>query len=368
VPLKNTQVRFSNHLPDSNQPSELNDSLKPARILVHEVNWLGDLVMTLPTLAALRRAFPSSRLSVLIDDRLAAFFDGAEWIDEVIALRRNGRFAALELARVAAQLRAGRFNLAVVLPNSFVSAMRVALAAIPVRAGFVRDHRGWMLNRRAVPDGELLKRHQVYYWLEMLKATLSVDADLNHLAPEIAPRHLCRMREWLGTRRNARPRLIAVAPAAAYGPAKEWPWSHYAALVSALAERGAQAVLVGGPGDLAACEAIAASATANGAIIAAGQTNVGELSALLSLCDGFAGNDSGAAHLASALGVPTVAIFGSTNPARTGPLGPRTAILYKGIECSPCLARTCRFGHYRCLREITPQQALTALEDLGALG
>jgi heptosyltransferase-2 len=346
----------------------MNRRSNPARILVHEVNWLGDLVMTLPTLAALRRAFPAARLSVLVDHRLTSFFDGAGWINEVIPLRRSGkRFVPLELARLVAQLRARRFDLAVVLPNSFVSALRIALAGIPIRAGFVRDGRGWMLTNRAASDPELIKRHQVYYWLAMLKATLDVDADLHHIAPEVAPRHLARMREWLAARRDPHPKLVAIAPAAAYGPAKEWPQSHYAALVSALSERGVQAVLVGGSGDASGCEAIVAAARGCGAIIAAGRTNIGELMALLSLCGGFVGNDSGAAHLASSLNVPTVAIFGSTAPARTGPLGPRTAILYKGLECSPCLARTCRFGHYRCLRDITPHEALAALENLGAL-
>jgi heptosyltransferase II len=338
-----------------------------ARILVHEVNWLGDLVMTLPALSALRRAFPAAGISVLIDERLAGFFDGSSWIEEVIPLRRSGRrFAPLEMARVAKQLRARRFDLAVVLPNSFVSAMRVALAAIPLRAGFVRDRRGWMLNRRMAPNADVFKRHQVYYWLEMLQGTLGIEPKLNQIAPEVAPRHLSRMREWLAARRDSHPKLVAIAPAAAYGPAKEWPREHYTVLVAALAARGAQAVMVGGPGDAPGCNAIA-SAAASGAIIAAGRTNIGELAALLSLCDGFVGNDSGAAHLASAIGIPTAAIFGSTNPARTGPLGPRTSILYKGIECSPCLARTCRFGHYRCLLEINPQEVLTALENLGAL-
>jgi heptosyltransferase-2 len=339
----------------------------PARILVHEVNWLGDLVMSLPALNALRRAFPTARLSVLVDRRLAAFFDGTGWIDEVIWLHRASSASALaHLPRLIADLRARRFDLAVVFPNSFVSALRVALAGIPMRAGFVREGRGWMLTRRAVPDSQLIKRHQMHYWLAMLKATLGIDGDFGQLAPEVETRHLARMREWLAAHRSPQPRLVAIAPTAAYGPAKEWPQSHYVALVSSLSERGAQSVLVGSAGDRPKCEAIAAACNSS-MLIAAGQTDVGELMALLSLCDGFVGNDSGVAHLASALGIPTVAIFGSTSPLRTGPLGPRTEIIYRGIECSPCLARTCRFGHYRCLRDIEPREAVGALEKLGAL-
>src|SRR5580704_7463538 len=109
----------------------------PARILVHEVNWLGDLVMTLPALHVLRRAFPTALLSVMVDRRLAGFFDGVRWIDELIPIDRASRFSTLmEMPRLIARLRGGRFDLAVILPNSFESALRVALARIPIRAGF----------------------------------------------------------------------------------------------------------------------------------------------------------------------------------------------------------------------------------------
>ncbi len=339
----------------------------PSRILVHEVNWLGDLVMTMPALAALRRHFPEAHLAVLVERGLSAFFDGVSWINEVIPLHRDPKkFQLTELRQTASALHARRFDLAVIFPNSFVSALRIRLARIPVRAGFATDGRGLLLTNRATPDPGLMSQHQVHDWPAMLKATLDTETELNQVTIEVVPRHLDYMRGWLAERRNTLPKLVAIAPAAAYGPAKEWPREHYAELLSALAKRGVQSVLVGGAGDVAPCERIA-SASDCGAIVAAGQTNIGQLMALLSLCDGFAGNDSGAAHLASALGIPTVVIFGSTNPLRTGPLGARTAILYKAIECSPCLARTCRFGHYRCLREITPTEVLTALENPGAI-
>jgi ADP-heptose:LPS heptosyltransferase len=101
-------------------------------------------------------------------------------------------------------------------------------------------------------------------------------------------------------------------------------------------------------------------------MIAAGHTNIGQLIALLSLCDGFIGNDSGCMHLAGALGIPTVAIFGSTNPVRTGPMGPKTRVIYHKLECSPCLARTCRFGHYHCLTQIEPVELADAMAAMRA--
>jgi len=175
------------------------------------------------------------------------------------------------------------------------------------------------------------------------------------------------MRTWLERHRRGRGPLIALAVAAAYGPAKEWAVARYAALVDRLAERhGAECVLVGAPNERPRCEMVAA-ASRHGASIAAGETGVGEAIALLAFCDGFAGNDSGAMHIAAALGIPTVGIFASTNPNRTGPLGPRTQSLYHPIACSPCLERTCRFGHYDCLKQVTPEAVEAALLELGAL-
>ncbi len=176
------------------------------------------------------------------------------------------------------------------------------------------------------------------------------------------------MREWLAPRRRrADAPLIAIAPAAAYGPAKEWPAEKFAALIDHFAENsGAESVLVGAPAERARCDRVAAAAR-GGAIVAAGETGIGELVALLSLCSGFAGNDSGAMHLAAALGIPTAGIFGSTNPLRTGPMGPRARFIWHRLECSPCLARTCRFGHYNCLRQIEAEEVAQALAALNAL-
>ena len=103
-------------------------------------------------------------------------------------------------------------------------------------------------------------------------------------------------------------------------------------------------------------------------LVAAGETSIGQALALLSRCAGFVGNDSGSMHVAGALGIPTVGIFGSTNPARTAPLGARTRVLYHQLECSPCLERTCRFGHYDCLHRVAVQEVDDSLRALGAFG
>jgi heptosyltransferase-2 len=184
---------------------------------------------------------------------------------------------------------------------------------------------------------------------------------------EVAGKNRQRVRKWLSAaRRQPGVPLVALAPAAAFGPAKEWPGEHYASLIDLIGNRyGGECVLIGGAGERERCAAIAAQAKTP-AILAAGETSIGELIALIAQCSGFAGNDSGAMHLAGALGIPTVGIFGSTNPDRTGPQGPRAAVIYRRIECSPCLARTCRYGHYDCLRSIAPSEVASRLEKLGA--
>jgi heptosyltransferase-2 len=209
-------------------------------------------------------------------------------------------------------------------------------------------------------------RHQANDYLDLFRSTLGIEGSVEDVRITAAPSRVAKSQAWLAERRRGDGPLIAIAPAAAYGPAKEWPADRYAALIDQLGGVGrAECVLVGTVAERARCAEIAA-ASRSGALLAAGETGVGDLVALLSLCSAFAGNDSGAMHVASALGLPTVGIFGSTRPQRTGPLGPRTRVLYEEIACSPCLDRTCRFGHYQCLRRIEVANVVAALDSLGA--
>ncbi len=362
----------SNHLSTqvSAGPSSGVAVLEPAprRILVKEVNWLGDIVMSIAALRAIRRTWPNAHLAILIKRELAGFFDGAGWLDEVIpySLARGMRGLG-DRRRIIGEIRARNFDLAVLFPNSFDSALWPAIARVPRRAGYATDRRGALLTIRARPTPLALKAHQANYWLEMVRSTIGASGDTADFRIEAHAPHLEKMRAWLGARRKrANSRIIALAPGAAFGPAKEWPANHYARLIDLLAERyDAESVMVGAPAERARCAEIAA-ASRSGAIVAAGETSLGELIAMLALADGFIGNDSGAMHVAAALGRPTVGIFGSTNPERTGPMGPSARVIWRHLECSPCLARTCRFGHYNCLVEIAPEDAAHALEGVRA--
>lgn len=335
---------------------------QPNRVLVKQVNWLGDIVMSLPALRAVRSAYPTAHLAVLVKRELAGFFEGSAWIDEVLPYGlRTGVAGLVDRARIIADLRRRHFDIAILFPDSLDAAVWAAAAGIAVRAGYVRDARGWLLTGGVARTAATLQGHQVHYRLHMLERAFGIDGDPSDYVPDVADAAREAMQAWLTARRRKPGKLVALAPGAAYGPAKEWPAGHWAALIDMLAARhGCECVLVGGAGERGKCEEVAA-ASRNGALVAAGETSVGELIALLSLCDGFAGNDSGAMHIAGALGVPTVGIFGSTSPKRTSPLGPRTKVIYRGIDCSPCLQRTCRFGHYNCLTEISVEEVCAEL-------
>jgi lipopolysaccharide heptosyltransferase II len=339
------------------------------RVLVKEVNWLGDLVLSMPALRTVRTTFPTSHLAILVRRELVGFFDGIDWLNEVIPYKAGRRVRLREQFKLIRTIRAHRFDLAILFPNSFQSALWVTLAGVRRRVGYGTDGRGFMLTHPATPAPDALDGHQSDYWLGMVRDTMGVVPlpEVRNHTLEVAERHHEKMLAWLHRKREQPDApLIAIAPAAAYGPAKEWPLVRYSALVDLLADRfGAECVLVGAPAERLKCEQVAATSHF-GAIVAAGETGIGELIALLSQCHGFAGNDSGAMHLAAALAVPTVGIFGSTNPARTGPLGRNASVVYHPIECSPCLERECRFGHYNCLRQVAPEEVAATLEKLGA--
>lgn len=337
---------------------------------MREVNWLGDLTMSLPALASIRKAFPGAHLTVLVRSNLASFFDAVPWVDEVITFSPGRGFEGVrERLVIIRKVRAGDFDLAVLFPRSFDSALCIALSGVPERVGVAAQGRGLLLSRRVRLRCDGRDCHQSKDWLELAGAGVGVDGPAPEIRLDPPEKARLAMKERLAAF-GWRPghTLIALAAAAAYGPAKEWPAERYATLVDLLAQRfAADSILVGTAAERPRCETIAA-ASSHGAIVMAGQTTVGELIATLSLCDGFAGNDSGPMHLAAALGIPTCAIFGSTDPNRTRPLGPRIRVLRRGLDCSPCLARRCRFGHYNCLGDIAPVEVAGALEDLGALG
>ncbi len=339
-----------------------------ARVLVRETNWLGDIMISLPALRAVRRRFARGRLTVQVRANLAQIVRGLPWVDEVIPFRVRRGVAGIGDRRAAVrEIRRRRFDLAILFPNSLDSALWPFLARIPRRLGYARDGRRVLLTDPVPVTRAILAQHQVHYYMNLLRP-LGVEDAAEDPELEVAAEAEAEADALLAELPSGGP-IVVFAPGAAYGPAKEWPVVHYAELARRLVEKhDARIVLDGAPNERAKCLKLAARIRelSNGAPLAvsAGRTSVAVLAALLKRCAAFVGNDSGAMHVAGVVGIPTVGIFGSTSPDHTSPLGSRTAVVRKPLPCSPCLQRTCRFGHYRCLTEVFPADVLARLEAL----
>ncbi|MCX8073642.1 MAG: lipopolysaccharide heptosyltransferase II [Candidatus Binatia bacterium] len=326
------------------------------RILVKAVNWLGDVVMTLPAMWALRQRYPSAHLGVLVRAELADFFSATPWIDSVIPDgSTQGRRSISSRWRLIRQLRNQGWDAGILLPRSFESALWFYLARIPIRIGVPAQARSWMLTHAVPADLKRPDRHQTLSYLEFVSLAVGC-------APRVDPPPTFLPRRE-GEREPLNKPYVVLAPGAAYGPAKQWPREHWSNLATLFVMEGLHVALIGTQSERVLCDEVAATA-ANGCTVLAGKTSLLELMRLLTQSRGFVGNDSGASHLAAFLGVPTVAIFGSTDPVRTAPIGTRCAVLYDPPGCSPCLARTCRFGHYECLRRITPDKVVATWQRL----
>lgn len=353
--------------------------------LVIAPQWIGDAVMTEPLLADL--AARGERVTVAALPWVAPVYRAMAGVAAVEPLPfAHGRLDWSARRRLGRQWR-GRFGVAYVLPNSLKAALLPWMAGVPRRVGYLGESRYLLLNRRLVnPQG---RPPMVDFYRALAAAggdtaagsvatqgaqapdpaTQSAGQEPAHGAPpSVAPR--LRLPDALVDTVLARHRLalrgyVAFAPGAEYGPAKCWPAEHYAALARRLHEgQGLRVVLLGSPKETELATAIAAQA-GPGCLALAGATTLDEAMALIAGAAGLVSNDSGLMHVAAAFGLPQVALFGSSSPEHTPPLNPRARVLWLkheiGLTCSPCFERVCRYGHTRCLADIEPQRAESAL-------
>ncbi|MBU6402640.1 MAG: lipopolysaccharide heptosyltransferase II, partial [Verrucomicrobia bacterium] len=341
-------------------------------------------VMTLPALERLREAHPAARIALLTDVKLAELWQGHPAIDQVLT------FAAGEgLWRVAGRLRAERFDLALVLPNSPRAALEVWLARIPQRLGYARPWRNWCLTRPVLdaPDAIAMRRRSAAEIRRLIRESpVPPRVVLPPSAHQV--RHYLRLVAALGARPEPLPprlrvtdtelaeargrfqlepatRWLALNPGAEYGAAKRWPVEHFAAVANAVgAWPGWGLVLVGGRGDIELAAGIAAALPPPGLFRnLAGRTSLRELCAVLQACRVVLTNDTGPMHVAAAVGTPVVVPFGSTSPDLTGPGCPgesRHALLRVEVPCAPCFRRACPID-LRCLRGISVARVLEAI-------
>jgi len=319
------------------------------RILIRGTNWIGDAVMGLAALAAIRNTYPQARLSILAKPWVADIYRLTPAIDEVILYERPGVHAGIRgLWRLARELKGRHFDLAILLQNAIEAAVIVRLAGIPLRAGYASDARGFLLTHGIKKTQASNKVHQVRYYLEMVRALGCEEirpGPLLALSPE-GEREADRL--FAEQELDPGAGVVGFAPGAAYGPAKKWFPERYAALADRLKKDfSLGTMLLGSKGDRDTVQAIQGAASLPHADLT-GKTDLATAVSLIARCRLFITNDSGLMHIAGALQVPTLAIFGSTNPQTTSPLGEKSVVLYKGVACSPCLRETCPTD-FRCM-------------------
>lgn len=348
------KVRISTHIPFD----------RARNILIRGTNWIGDAIMTLPAVSAIRNTFPQAQISVLAKPWVAEIFKLCKDVDEVIEFQSPGVHSGIAgKVRLAKELRTRRFDAAVLLQNAIEAAIITWLADIPVRCGYNSDARGFLLTHSVQRTEGIRKVHQIHYYLEMVKALgcqsaaanvyLEPGKDFEVLAERLLGEHDIGKDSF----------IVGLAPGATYGPAKRWFPERFAAVADRLIEDlSAQALLFGSSEDRKTADIVEQHAH-HKMINLAGKTNLKEAIAVISRCSLFISNDSGLMHIAGALNIPTVAIFGSTNPVTTSPVGNRSAVIYKGASCSPCLKETCPTD-LRCMDIISVEEVCETAKGL----
>jgi heptosyltransferase-2 len=334
------------------------------KILVRATNWIGDAVMAIPALRAIRGRWPDAEVTVLARPAITDLYRGQNYADRLIVYEWRGRHRGVwGRERLAGELRREKFDTAVLLQNAFDAAWLAWRARIPERIGYARDARSWLLTRAiALPRKGEIPSHESFYYLELLRRAgwLENLPIVDRIVLEVPGE----------AREEARSKLLAAgatpgrtwisfATGAAYGSAKCWLAERYAELADRLiAAYDADVILFGAPQESEMAARIA-GAMRGRAINLVGATSMAELPAHFAACQLFIGNDSGAMHVAAAVGLPVVGIFGPTDPQGTSPVTSSFTLVRQTVSCSPCFLRHCPIDH-RCMTRITVDEVFAA--------
>jgi heptosyltransferase-2 len=323
--------------------------LQPFRILIRSSNWLGDAVMSVPAVRAIKNGRPDAHVTIAAPARIAPVWKLVPEVDAILLLASNSLLAAVRSIR-----ERPRFDVAILFPNSLRSALEALLGGVRRRVGYRGHSRNWLLNQ-IIPEQRPPRRleHQSARYLRIAQRCGAANSQQptanNQIAASNQPSAI-----------NFQSLKIGLCPGAEYGPAKRWLPERFAeAAVRVAAQAPVQWVLFGTPKDAEIGEQIAAG-LGDSCVNRIGQTTLDQLILALRECRVLLTNDTGTMHLASLLGVPVVAIFGSTEPSLTGPLGDHHIVLRHHVECSPCFLRKCPID-FRCMKAVEIQEAVDAV-------
>ena len=332
------------------------------KILIVAPNWIGDALLAQPLFARLRKKLPGVLIDALAPPWTAPVLRRMPEIDDVVeAPFDHGELALVARWRLGRRLRSRRYDQAIVLPNTFKSALVPFFAKIPVRSGFVGESRYGLLNLAHKLDAKGVRLMAERYAQLAEKPGTKPALPLPQTGLMVGEVNLAIALRRLGLSR-AKP-VVAFCPGAEYGPSKRWPARHFAALARKLAALGYAVWLFGSEKDRAIGEEIAV-ASEGAATNLCGRTDLASAIDLLSLAEVVVSNDSGLMHVAAGVGRPVVALYGSSSPEHTPPLARSYRIVRTGIECSPCFARECPLGHFKCMIELTPDRVAEEIQAI----
>jgi len=327
-------------------------------------NWIGDALMAQPLFARLHEKLPGIAIDALAPPWVTPVLERMPEIDRVIpAPFRHGALQLRERWRLAQNLRGAGYRQAIVLPNSWKSALVPYFADIPVRSGYVGESRYGLLN--------LLYRREQGRREPMITHYARLAERPGSAPPESLPPPLIAADRETARATAARfgiapeRRLVVLCPGAEYGPAKRWPPEYFGAFARTLPPQGVDTIALGSAADAAACRAVE-QASGGRVNSLAGRTTLGEAIDLIALAALVVSNDSGLMHLAAALQRPQIALFGSSSPEHTPPRSEQARVLWLGLDCSPCFKRDCPLGHFRCMRDLGVERVVAEARALAA--
>lgn len=335
------------------------------RLLIRSTNWIGDAIMTTPAVRTIRQSFPRAHISILAKPWVAPVFENSPHVDAVLiydgAARHKGFWGKFRLAK---ELRRYRFDAAILLQNAFEAALITFLGGIPLRIGYNTDGRSLLLTHPVPCKPEFKKVHQTRYYLNILRELGLKDGSPN-LYFAVSRQQRLRAKEILVEYGLSKTEgLVGINPGATFGPAKQWHPERFARLADKIQEiTGFRILILGSPQDSQLGRQIT-QMMKYPPLDLSGKTVLGEAMALIEQCRLFVSNDSGLMHVAAALNVPLVAVFGSTNSKTTGPLGSRSRVVQVSIACSPCLKPECPEGHLNCMDQIDVDMVFEAVKEV----
>lgn len=320
-------------------------------------NWIGDAVMALPALRSISENYPEAKIFVATNKSCSEIYRYINFdIEHLLLLEKN------KILANAKKIKNMKFDLMVYFTNSFSTALEGFLAGVKYRVGYSKDCRRLLLSNKVESFSVAGQSHHRFYYNNIAQFITGhkTDSDLPKLRKSSNPSSVLIKNGW-----DPGKRLIGINPGAAFGSAKRWIPSRFAEVACYFIEKGFQVVIFSA-GGLEKVTADAIAEKADGIINLSGRTTLSELIEIIGFCNLFLTNDSGPMHIAAALGVPIVAIFGPTNKDATAPSGGNYRIVSTGESCSPCMKRECPLKHHNCMVNITSTMVIESMN--AALG